>query len=90
MAYGILLLRVVLGLTMAGHGAQKLFGWWGGPGLRGVGQGRIDHGKQFSVVKRGGERRLPGGRYDDNGALLGHLAVVTNANTERGTLNGRP
>src|SRR4051812_6704388 len=36
MSYGILLLRVVLGLTMAGHGAQKLFGWFEGPGLRGV------------------------------------------------------
>jgi putative oxidoreductase len=37
MAYGILLLRVVLGLTMAGHGAQKLFGAFGGPGLEGAG-----------------------------------------------------
>ena len=36
MSYGILFLRVVLGLIMAGHGAQKLFGWWGGPGLQGV------------------------------------------------------
>ena len=36
MAYGILLLRVVLGLLMAAHGAQKLFGWWGGPGPRAV------------------------------------------------------
>jgi len=36
MSYGILLIRVVLGLVMAGHGAQKLFGWWGGPGLCGV------------------------------------------------------
>ena len=30
---GILLLRLVVGLTMAVHGAQKLFGWFGGPGF---------------------------------------------------------
>src|SRR5579883_2939309 len=36
MSYGILLLRVVIGLTFAGHGTQKLFGWWGGPGRQGV------------------------------------------------------
>jgi putative oxidoreductase len=34
MSYGILLLRVVIGATVAGHGTQKLFGWFGGPGLR--------------------------------------------------------
>jgi putative oxidoreductase len=33
MAYGLLLLRVVAGLTMAAHGTQKLFGWFGGHGL---------------------------------------------------------
>src|SRR5436190_19105626 len=36
MAAGILLLRLVLGATMAGHGAQKLFGVFGGPGLKGA------------------------------------------------------
>lgn len=36
--YGITLLRVVVGLTFAAHGAQKLFGWFGGYGLEGVGQ----------------------------------------------------
>jgi putative oxidoreductase len=36
MSYGILALRVVLGLVLASHGAQKLFGWFGGAGPRGT------------------------------------------------------
>lgn len=34
---GILTLRLVFGLLMAAHGAQKLFGWFGGHGLSGTG-----------------------------------------------------
>jgi putative oxidoreductase len=36
MAYGILFLRIVVGLLLFGHGAQKLFGWFGGHGTRGT------------------------------------------------------
>jgi putative oxidoreductase len=36
MEAGLLLIRVVLGVTMTAHGAQKLFGWFGGPGLAGT------------------------------------------------------
>lgn len=34
---GLLIIRLIVGLTMAAHGAQKLFGWFGGYGLAGVG-----------------------------------------------------
>jgi len=37
MSTGILILRVILGSVMAAHGAQKLFGWFGGHGLKGTG-----------------------------------------------------
>ncbi len=33
---GLLVIRVILGLVMAAHGAQKLFGWFGGYGLAGT------------------------------------------------------
>src|SRR5580765_1870434 len=37
MDLGLLILRVVVGLTLAAHGSQKLFGWFGGYGLAGTG-----------------------------------------------------
>src|ERR1700720_4712359 len=34
---GLLLARLVFGVVMAAHGAQKLFGWFGGYGIVGTG-----------------------------------------------------
>jgi putative oxidoreductase len=36
---GLALVRAVVGLVIAGHGAQKVLGVWGGPGLAGWTQG---------------------------------------------------
>ncbi len=33
---GLLILRLVVGLTVAAHGAQKLLGWFGGGGITGT------------------------------------------------------
>jgi putative oxidoreductase len=36
MDWGILALRLVVGLYLFGHGSQKLFGWFGGNGMEGT------------------------------------------------------
>jgi putative oxidoreductase len=39
MSIALLILRLVVGLTLAVHGTQKLFGWFAGPGLARLMQG---------------------------------------------------
>jgi putative oxidoreductase len=46
---GLLILRLVVGLTFAAHGAQKAFGWWQGSGYAGW----------HAVVDRMGFRPVP-------------------------------
>lgn len=53
-ATGLLVARIVLGLLMAAHGSQKLFGWFGGHGLAATG-GMFEHlgfrpGKMFATA----------------------------------------
>jgi putative oxidoreductase len=38
MDIAFLIVRIVVGLGLAAHGAQKLFGWFGGHGIAGTGQ----------------------------------------------------
>ena len=56
---GLLILRVGLGVALGAHGLQKLFGWWGGPGLSGFKNSLSDVGYQhadvLSYVSAGGE-----------------------------------
>jgi putative oxidoreductase len=64
---GLLLLRVLVGVTMAAHGSQKLFGMFNGGGLKGTG------GWLESIGFRPGRRQavLAGGTE-----LVGGLLVV--------------
>lgn len=41
---GMLILRLIVGLVLAAHGAQKLFGWFGGYGLTGTGEFMVQLG----------------------------------------------
>jgi putative oxidoreductase len=59
LAAGLLVARLVLGPLMAAHGAQKLFGWFGGPGLRAT-AGGMEHlgfrpGLPFALAAAGTE-----------------------------------
>lgn len=75
--WGLLLLRLTFGLLMAGHGAQKLFGLFGGGGLSATGRGfeslGYRPGEVFAVF--GGLSELLGGL----GLALGLLTPLAAA-----------
>lgn len=82
MDLGLLIIRLVVGLTMAGHGAQKLLGWFGGHGLEGTGRFfdsiGIKPGKIMALLAGLGE--LAGGLLFAGGvavSLASLLIVIT-------------
>lgn len=80
MDFALLLIRVVVGLLLAAHGTQKLFGWFGGHGVKGTGQFMesigFKPGKQMAVLAGLGE--TIGGLLILTGLLtpLGAAAVI--------------
>ena len=98
MDLGMLLLRAVVGLTLAAHGAQKLFGWFGGHGLDGTGQfmtmlgfqpGRR-HALMAGLAEGGGGVLLALGFLTPVGAALGvsvMLVAAVTAHAKNGFFN---
>jgi putative oxidoreductase len=72
MEVGLLVLRVVVGALLAGHGAQKLFGWFGGAGPDGTG------GMFESLGLRPGRAMaLAAGLAELTGGMLFALGLLT-------------
>jgi putative oxidoreductase len=69
-----LLARVTIGLLFFGHGAQKLFGWFGGGGLEGTSQGFESMG-----LRPGRRHALAAGTAEAGGGLLFALGAATPA-----------
>jgi len=76
----MLLLRLVLGLSLAAHGAQKLFGWFGGGGLQGTADffEAVGFAPGLPLAVVGGLAELVGGLFIAFGLLtpLGGAAVL--------------
>src|SRR5713226_2406444 len=72
MDIGLLLLRLTVGLTLTAHGTQKLFGWFGGPGLDATGQFFAMLG--FPMGRR---HALMAGLAETGGGLLLALGLLT-------------
>ena len=78
-SYAALALRVPVGLILAAHGAQKLFGWFGGYGLEGTGQWMASIGLEpgYVMALLAGSAEFFGGLALALGLLTRPAAVVT-------------
>lgn len=76
--WGPLVLRLPLGIIFAAHGAQKLFGWFGGYGLEGTGQFMASIGLQPGLLMAAlaGSAEFFGGLALISGLLVRPAAVV--------------
>ena len=79
MKLGLTALRATVGAVFFAHGAQKLFGWFGGPGLDGVAKGfdaiGLRPGKRNALIA--GASEVGGGTLLATG-LLTPLAAAAN------------
>ena len=77
-SYSALALRLPLGIIFAAHGAQKLFGWFGGYGLQGTGQWMASIGLEPGVLLAGlsGSAEFFGGLFLILGLLVRPSALV--------------
>ncbi|WP_414628853.1 DoxX family protein [Vibrio campbellii] len=76
--YGALALRIPVGLIFMAHGAQKLFGWFGGYGLEGTGQwmASIGLGPGMLMAFLAGSAEFFGGLFILLGLLTRPAAVA--------------
>lgn len=97
---GLVITRVILGGYLAAHGAQKLFGWFGGRGLQATGEGFASIGLQPGLLFAGvaGASEFGGGLLTATGIanplgpiiLTGTMAVAATTHRKNGpfTANG--
>lgn len=77
-SFSALALRLPLGIIFAAHGAQKLFGWFGGYGLEGTGQWMASIGLEPGVLLAAlsGSAEFFGGLFLILGLLTRPTALV--------------
>ena len=77
--FGALVLRVPVGVVLAAHGSQKLFGWFGGYGLEATGQwmASIGFAPGYLMALLAGSAEFFGGLALILGLLTRPAAVLT-------------